>query len=227
MRREPAGPGGGARSARLRFDGWIAGTGTASGTRLVLGHWPRSPFGPFSDVMVEHADGTRRLLAPTGEVAEFVAATYAFDRVDVRPVAVVRTDTRWTVTAGPLSWRFTTGPRSPLGRLLHAVPTTAATHPLWIRSADVPARLLGLRTYGVSRSGRRSFYGPRDLWPVTGGDVRWDGAGLGPPARVTPPVRFGPVSVPRRPALVRVTTLVEPAGDEDPAAVAARSRDRP
>jgi hypothetical protein len=42
---------------RVRFDGWIAGLGTASGTRLVWGHWPGSPFGPLSDVMVEHADG--------------------------------------------------------------------------------------------------------------------------------------------------------------------------
>ncbi|MER5784317.1 hypothetical protein ABT104_21755 [Streptomyces mobaraensis] len=195
--------------AALRFDGWIAGAGTASGTRFVLGHWPRSPFGPFSDVMVEHADGTRLLLAPTEPVAEFVAATYAFDRVDVRPVAVARAGAHWTVTAGPLRWRFTTGPRGALGLLLHAVPTGAATHRLWIRSADLPARLLGLRTFGVSRSGRRSFYGARDLCPITDGEAGWDGTGLGPPAPVEPPVRFGPVSVPRRPALVRVTTLVE------------------
>ncbi|MGI5337065.1 hypothetical protein ACQEVS_06560 [Streptomyces sp. CA-181903] len=202
-----------AAGARLRFDGWIAGAGTASGTRLVLGHWPRSPFGSFSDVMVEHADGTRRLLAPSGRVADFVAATYAFDRVDVRPVTVERAGACWTVTAGPLSWRFTVGPRSALGRLLHAVPTAAATHPLWIRSAGLPARLLGLRTVGRSRSGRRSFYGARDLRPVTDGEAVWDGTALGPLARVEPAVRFGPVSVPRRPALVRVTTLVELPGD--------------
>lgn len=33
---------------RLTFDGWIAAVGTGSGTRVVVGHWPRSPFGPFS-----------------------------------------------------------------------------------------------------------------------------------------------------------------------------------
>ncbi|MGW5372453.1 hypothetical protein ACWES4_30080, partial [Streptomyces sp. NPDC004011] len=58
-----------ARPAPLRFDGWIAGAGTSSGTRLVLGHWLRSPFGPFSDVMLERADGHRLLLAPTPETA--------------------------------------------------------------------------------------------------------------------------------------------------------------
>ena len=73
---------------RLRFSGWIAGLGTASGTRLVIGHWPISPFGPVSDVMVESAGGHRLLLAATPELAEFVAATYRFDSVDVVPVTL-------------------------------------------------------------------------------------------------------------------------------------------
>lgn len=68
---------------RLRFDGWIAGVGTSSGTRLVVGHWPRSPFGAFSDVMIEHPDGERVLLAPSRRIADFVAATYRFDRIEV------------------------------------------------------------------------------------------------------------------------------------------------
>ena len=54
---------------RLRFDGWILGTGTASGTRVVVGHWPTSPLGPLSDVMVQRPDGTRVLLAPSQEAA--------------------------------------------------------------------------------------------------------------------------------------------------------------
>src|SRR2546423_15496332 len=72
---------------RLRFDGWIAGLGTTSGTRVVLGHWPRSPFGAVSDVMLETPDGHRLLLASTRELADFVAATYVFDEVRVGPVA--------------------------------------------------------------------------------------------------------------------------------------------
>ena len=45
----------------MRFDGWILGLGTTSGTRLVVGHWPRSPLGAVSDVMVERPDGHRVL----------------------------------------------------------------------------------------------------------------------------------------------------------------------
>src|SRR5688572_18537422 len=73
--RDPAGM---AVGVRMRFNGWIAGLGTASGTRLVVGHWPDSPFGPVTDVMVEHADGRRVLLAETEELGRFVAETYSF-----------------------------------------------------------------------------------------------------------------------------------------------------
>ncbi|MEV4868290.1 hypothetical protein [Streptomyces syringium] len=92
------------------------------------------------------------------------------------------------------------------------MPATAATHPLRIRCVGLPARLLGLRTHGSVQAGRRQFYGARDLLPVTEGEARWQGADLGRIAAVEPPVRFGSASVPRRPALVRVSTTVEPAG---------------
>src|SRR3712207_794779 len=107
---------------RLRFDGWIAGVGTASGTRLVVGHWPESPFGPVSDVMVEHADGHRLLLAESAELGRFVADTYSFDDVQVVPMSVRRSDAAWVVAAGPLTLRFAVGGRGPLGLLLRAVP---------------------------------------------------------------------------------------------------------
>lgn len=76
----------------LFFSGRIAGWGTTSGTRLVVGRWATSPFGAFADVMVERPDGERLLLAPTAEVAELVASTYAFDRVEVVPVRVTDAD---------------------------------------------------------------------------------------------------------------------------------------
>jgi hypothetical protein len=69
--------------------GWILGVGTSSGTLVVVGHWPRSPFGPLSDVMVQHPDGNRLLLAPQPEVAEFIAATYTLDRGVYRVTAGV------------------------------------------------------------------------------------------------------------------------------------------
>jgi hypothetical protein len=200
------------RSARLTFDGWIAGVGTASGVRVVVGHWTASPFGAFGDVMVERADGWRLLLAPTREVGDFVADTYRFDEVLVVPVTVTAEPGGvWNVAAGPLDLRFAVGRRGPLGLLMRAVPGALAARPAWAAVVDVPARLLpGVRTRGSAGRGRREWYGARDLRPITAVTAVLDGADLGPLAPVDPPVRFGFGSVPRRPALVRVTTTVAP-----------------
>ncbi|MGW7758121.1 hypothetical protein ACWGK6_42725 [Streptomyces violaceusniger] len=196
--------------ARLRFDGWIAGTGTSSGTRIVLGHWERSPFGPFSDVMLDRADGERLLLAPTPETADFIALTYTFDAVRIVPVRVSVEAGTWTVTAGALDMRFTMGRRGPLGLLLRAVPGALARRPAWSALLDFPARLLlsGVRTRGSAGGGRREWYGARDLRPIDAVSAVFEGADLGVLAPVEPPVRFGFGSVPRRPSVTRITTTV-------------------
>ncbi|MFE9444742.1 hypothetical protein ACFYO2_38530 [Streptomyces sp. NPDC006602] len=197
--------------SRLRFDGWIAGLGTSSGTRVVLGHWPRSPFGPFSDVMLERADGERVLMAPTRETADFVSATYVFDTVCVVPVRVSVDGDTWTVTAGSLVLRFTTGRRGLPGLLLCAVPGALARRPAWSAMMDLPARVLlpGVRTRGSAGGGGREWYGPRDLRPLRAVSAVFEGGDLGAMAPVGPPVRFGFGSVPRKPALTQVTTTVE------------------
>lgn len=193
----------------LQFDGWIAGLGTASGTRLVLGHWPESPFGPVTDVMIEYPDGHRLLLAETGELARFVEQTYTFDEVRVTPFTVERGPAAWTVTAGPLTLRFGTGGRGMLGRLLRAVPPALSRQLWWVRLIDLPARLLrGVRTHGSAGNGRHEWYAVRDLHRITTATATLDGADPGPLAEVHPPVRFGFGSAPRSPSLVRITTTV-------------------
>jgi hypothetical protein len=198
---------------RVHFDGWIAGLGTSSGTRIVLGHWQRSPFGPFSDVMLERADGERLLLAPTAETAGFISGTYVFDTVRVTPVdvSVDVDDGTWTVAAGALELRFTTGRRRLPGLVLRAVPGGLARRPAWSALTDWPARVLlpGVRTRGSAGAGRREWYGARDLRPIVALSAALEGHGLGALASVEPPVRFGFGSVPRGPAVTRVTTTVE------------------
>ncbi|MDQ0619743.1 hypothetical protein [Arthrobacter globiformis] len=90
---------------RWVFDGHIAGIGTGSGLRAVVGIWQESPFGPFADAMVQLPTGRRVLLAPTDEVAEFIAATYSFEEVRVVDVSAVLAGLSWTVDAGPLALR--------------------------------------------------------------------------------------------------------------------------
>jgi len=196
---------------RDRFDGFIAGAGSTSGVRVVIGHWPRTPLGPFSDVMVETAAGHRVLLAPRPEVADFVAATYTFDETRLEPVAVTADLDGWRVRTPSLELDLRLGRRAPLGVLLRAVPAGVATSPLWCAVTDPVARVAmrGVRTRGTAGNGRREWYGATDLRRVRSLTGRFEGADLGRLAPVDPPCRFGFSSTPRRPSVASVVTTVE------------------
>ncbi len=208
---------------RWRFRGHIAGLGTAEGTRLVLGTWPRSPFGAFADVMVERADGHRVLLAPDPEVASFVAGTYRFDEVRQVPVTVRRPphatpgdpSGRWRVSAGPLRAEFTVGGRTGLGRLLRRQPPGISLSRAWALAVGPVARLVlpGVRTLGTAGGGRREWYAARDEHRITAARAWWDGTDLGNLRPVSPPPAFGFSSTPARPSLVRVVSTVELGAD--------------
>ena len=64
-------------SGVLEIEGIIASCGFASGDRVVVGSWFRSPLGAFTDVMWAEPDGRRRLLAPSDAVADLVTAIHA------------------------------------------------------------------------------------------------------------------------------------------------------
>ncbi|NHA66534.1 hypothetical protein [Phycicoccus flavus] len=204
-------------SGRQRFRGRIAGVGSTSGTRVVVGWWTESPFGGFADVMVEGADGHRVLLAPTEEVAELVATTYTFDEVRIEPVEVLAgwadgdaEPQSWGPSSPSVSLTVEVGARTGLGRLLRAVPRPVAESPAFATLADPVARLVldGVRTRGVARAGRREYYGATDVHAVTAMHGSFDGADLGALAPVDPPCRFGFSSTPRRPSVTSVTTTI-------------------
>jgi hypothetical protein len=202
----------------LRFDGWIAGLGTASGYRFVVGCWPASPFGPVADVMVETDEGRRLLLAPSRELADFVSATYRFDEVRVVPVHVEPLEAdetgRVRVLAGDLDLTFVVGGPTWQGRLLRLVPGRLGAALWWVRLIDLPARLLmsGVRTVGRAGGGRREWYAARDNRSLGLVAASWEQHPLGALADVVPAVRFGFGSTPRRPSWTRLTTTVRVPG---------------
>lgn len=195
-----------------RFRGYIAGIGTASGTRLVVGHWLESPFGAFTDVMAENAAGSRRLLAPDPEIAEYIGRTYVFDAVDVVDVDAGLTPDRLVVSAGPLRLNIALGRRTVLGQLLERIPPALAVHPRWLAAINPVAGLLvpGVSTAGSAGGGRREFYGVRSIRTVTDATATWNGRDLGGLAAIKPAVRFGFSSVPPTPQIVAVTTSILP-----------------
>ena len=195
---------------RLTFDGRIAGVGSTSGVRVVMGRWHASPFGGFADAMVETATGHRVLVAPTREVGDFLSATYVFDEVRVEDVELTDRPDGWRFASPSLSLDVRFGARTRLGRLLRLVPRRMAVDPTWASAADPVSRVLlrGVRTRGVARRGAREWYGATDVHAVVQLDGSFDGAPLGDLRPVDPPCRFGFSSTPRRPSVTDVVTTV-------------------
>jgi len=195
---------------RWIFDGHIAGLGTESGLRAVLGRWQHSPFGSFADAMVELPAGHRILLAPSTEICAFIASVYNFDESLVVDVAASYEGGQLSVDAGPLSVRGAIGVRTRLGSFLRLVPRPVAVHPQWLRAVSPLAASIspGARTAGAAKGGRTEYYGVTDLHHIEAAHVSWDGADAGALAAVRPAVTFGFSSVPAAPSLARVRTTV-------------------
>ena len=68
------------------FKGRITSSGFESGDRIVVGAWKESPFGEFTDIMWAKKDGTRKLIAPTKEVADYVDACLLYTSPSPRDV---------------------------------------------------------------------------------------------------------------------------------------------
>lgn len=199
---------------RERFTGRIAGVGSTSGVRVVVGRWDDSPWGAFADVMVEDATGHRVLLAPDARVRDFVTATYSFDEHVIEPVSVKDTADGWQVSTSSLLLRLVVGGRTPLGAALGLVPARVATSPAWCTLVDPVARVVmrGVRTRGTAGNDRREWYGATSVRAVTRIVGEWRGADLGPLAPVDPPCRFGFSSTPARPSVTSVVTTIDRAG---------------
>lgn len=199
---------------RVRFEGQIAGLGSTSGVRVVVGHWPVSPFGAFTDVMVEQADGWRVLLAPTTQVSNFVADTYTFDETVVGPVTATVAGSAWRLIAPDLDLHFVTGGRTRLGRLLGLIPRPVATAPPWLTLINPLAKVVmkGVSTRGSAGGGRTEFYGAYDVHSIDTMAGRWRGLELGELADVRPPVHFGFGSTPPWPSLTNLMTTITTTG---------------
>jgi hypothetical protein len=199
--------------------GVIAAAGFASGDRFVVGHWSDTPLGPITDVMWAQPDGSRVLLVPDVPSGEFISSIYTFDAVRIVPTSANGGD-RWIeVTAGPVELQLKAGvgwripfPRPPWFTRLVEDPIARAA--------------LGVRTYGRSPSGVRTWYRADVHRPVTAGWATIDGRDLGAFGPLEPACGFGFTEAPRRPSVVSVRPLLEdPSGRLDEVVrAAARAR---
>ena len=157
-------------AARQKFRGRIAGVGSTSGVRVVVGWWHETPYGSFADAMVERADGHRVLLAPSAQVRDLIAGTYVFDESRIEPIEVsfvpgggnprsarsfgapvasprslappgCGRGLALSFTSPSLSLALTIGARMPLGRLLRLVPRPLGESPAFATLVNPVARV--------------------------------------------------------------------------------------
>lgn len=195
---------------RWELAGRIAGTGFASGDRVVVGHWDRSPVGPFVDLMWAEPDGRRVLVVPDERAAAFVTAVYGFDAVEVVATMAAAWDgRRLTVDAGRRRVELVAGRGVPI----------PGPRPAWLTrhvEGPVARALLGVRTYGVSPTGVREWYRASRWSPLRAAEAAVDGRSCGPMGPVSPACGFGFSEPPRRPSLTAVRPLLEdPSGRLD------------
>lgn len=191
------------------MQGVIAGTGFASGDRVVVGHWTSSPIGPFSDVMWARPSGERILYTADDRASRFITAVYEFDRVQVGPLAVTGDDRALEVRGPDLHLRLR-------GGWARRIP---GPRPAWVTryvEAPVARALMGVRTFGVSPTGVREWYRASAWRWLEMAEGERDGHDLGPMAPVEPPAGFGFSEPPRRPSITAVRPLLQdPTGQLD------------
>jgi hypothetical protein len=183
------------------FDGRISSCAFQSGDRIVIGDWERSPLGAFTNIMWAQPDGTRVLLSPSQQHADYVSELYNFEETRVVPITVKRTKRSVSVSTNEfkihLAWGR--GISLPIPR------------PKWFISTVeyLFARLLfGTRTFGHTRNGRKEWYCVKGLAWIKTADAEYNGKSLEKMGPFCTESCFGFSDPPKRPSSVRVKSMI-------------------
>ena len=185
----------------IRIRGSISSAGFAGGNRFVVGHWERSPIGPFGDVMWGTPDGQRILLAGNQKVADFVTSIYNFDDVRIGDLQT-ESDGRVTTAEG-------------LGLNLHLSGGIARVIPFsrplsFTRFVERPLAkfLMGVETFGTSSRGVSEWYQAKQWRWVKSGTAVLDGNNLGELSNFSQPIEVGFSEPPTKPAIVSLQVAI-------------------
>ena len=184
------------------FEGRITSTGFSSGDRIVIGDWGKSHLGSFSNVMWAKPDGTRVLLSPSREHADYVSELYSFEEVRIMDIQVERLKRGLEVKAGDLTIRVTWGIPLPL----------PFWRPLWFVStieSFFGGIFFGTKTHGRTRNDRREWYSVRSISRVLSADANLRGETLGGKTGFETSACFGFSEPPSMPASVTLKAYIE------------------
>jgi hypothetical protein len=186
----------------VRLEGVIGASGFASGDRVVVGHWSRSPVGPLSDVMWASPAGVRTLYVGSTAGADLITSVYEFDSVVVDPDLVVTGALDVSIPSISASVSLVGG---------RSWPIPPPRRPAWVtRRVEAPlARaLMGVETYGVSPTGVEEWYQATAWRPLVSARATVAGEDLGALSLIVPPCRFGFSEPPTRPSLTHVRPVL-------------------
>ena len=183
------------------FKGRITSSGFESGDRIVVGAWKESPFGEFTDIMWAKKDGTRKLIAPSKEVADYVDAMYSFDEIIIQGVEVTQQDRSLTVTCDSmkLDFEWNRGWPIPFKRSLFFIATVELLF----------AKLFfGTQTHGVTKNQRKEWYAIDRVSKLIKASATIDGNDAGELRPLSEPCKFGFSEAPKKPSSCEVRTHI-------------------
>ena len=184
------------------FEGRISSSGFASGDRIVIGDWKKSPLGSFTNVMWAKPDGARVLLSPSQKHADYVSALYNFEEVHIVPIEVIRQSKSIEIKAAPLDiklhWGMEFGLSIPRPRWF------ISTVEQWFAKV-----FFGTSTHGLTCNGLREWYCIYSLSRIKHASAVCDGVDLGNLSNFEINACFGFSEPPKKPSSVRLRSIIE------------------
>ena len=184
------------------FEGRISSSGFASGDRIVIGDWKKSPLGSFTNVMWAKPDGTRVLLSPSQKHADYVSALYNFEEVHIAPIEVIRQSKSIEIKAPPLDIKLHWGMEFglPIPRPRRFISTVEQ----WFAKV-----FFGTSTHGLTCNGLREWYCIYSLSKIKHATAVCEGVDLGNPSNFEINACFGFSEPPKKPSSVRLRSIIE------------------
>jgi uncharacterized membrane protein len=183
------------------FQGRITSSGFQTGDRIVVGAWKSSPFGDFTDIMWAKPDGTRILIAPNQEIADYVTDMYSFDDVLLEEIDAEEEGRNLKVKCKTMRLEFSwkKGFAIPFKRSLLFIATVELFFAKLIFST---------RTYGLTRNNRQEWYAIDRVSNLSHASANIDGEDKGKMTPMNQPCKFGFSEAPKKPASCEVRTHI-------------------
>ena len=184
------------------FEGRISSSGFASGDRIVIGDWKKSPLGSFTNVMWAKPDGTRVLLSPSQKHADYVSDLYNFEEVHITPIEVIRQSKSIEIKAPPLDIKLHWGMEFglPIPRPRRFISTVEQ----WFAKA-----FFGTSTHGLTCNDLREWYCIYSLSKIKHASAVCEGVDLGNLSNFEINACFGFSEPPKKPSSVRLRSIIE------------------